>query len=342
MHGHARAAAHADAVQQRDVRLLQLAQAVVQLVLLPEKPAGARPGLGGRRCAGKRAAAAQTSRRAPEPRPASRRALSGAEHTHMVCRISAVAVAARVHRRGSARSLAGRAGTGGGPQALGAACLAAASCSPRMMCCTMPFTSPPAQNAFSPAPLRMMQCTFALASQSCTVRAGFTTQCSARGSACQALPVGGALALYSLCSVSDIVKFRAFSALGLPHAAPLSSIPHTVQLLNRKAGAALPTVATPRASRAPCLFSVATAAAGPTSYSTCGQHALSAQRSCKQQRAMTRRRVHEGPPPALAWSLRSRGTSSCSGCGQQSAPRTGGSKPAGTAGGCRRALRRGW
>jgi hypothetical protein len=239
----------------------------------------------------------------------------------MVCRICAVAVAARVHRRGSARSLAGRAGTGGGPQALGAACLAAASCSPRMMCCTMPFTSPPAQNAFSPAPLRMMQCTFALASQSCTVRAGFTTQCSARGSACQALPVGGALALYSLCSVSDIVKFRAFSALGLPHAAPLSSIPHTVQLLNRKAGAALPTVATPRASRAPCLFSVATAAAGPTSYSTCGQHALSAQRSCKQQRAMTRRRVHEGPPPALAWSLRSRGTSSCSGCGQQSAPR---------------------
>ncbi len=37
--------------------------------------------------------------------------------------------------------------------------------------------------------------------------------------------------MYSLCSVSDIVKFRAFSALGLPQAAPLSCIPRTLQHL---------------------------------------------------------------------------------------------------------------
>lgn len=47
------------------------------------------------------------------------------------------------------------------------ACLIASSCSPRMICCTTPFTSPPAQKAFSPLPFKMMQFTLAFASQSC-------------------------------------------------------------------------------------------------------------------------------------------------------------------------------
>ncbi len=47
--------------------------------------------------------------------------------------------------------------------------------------------------------------------------------------------------MYSLCSVSDIVKFRAFSAFGLPHAAPLSYIPHTLHHVDRSKRCMIPT-----------------------------------------------------------------------------------------------------
>lgn len=65
--------------------------------------------------------------------------------------------------------------------------LMALSMSPFRISWTMPFTSPPAQKAFPPAPFRMTACTSGLISQSS----------------------------YSRCRVSHMAWFSAFRALGL-------------------------------------------------------------------------------------------------------------------------------